>query len=561
MNGKYLQFIKQNRKKIGISVVILIFLIALGITILHTKQPKTPTTPLNNTVYVAGDGSGDFNCDGTADQVEINKALQFAAENSEYTTVHLKGPFTYTITDTIYAQSNITLEGDSDAVVKLVDSAGWTNDPMIPLIGQKSPVANVTIRGFEINGNYEGNTETLRGKGYYNMIYFNNARNIVVHNMCMHDGHGDGLRISNGENIQFYNNKIYELGHDGLYAIESKKVEAWNNDITCRINSALRVWNSNHVKFHDNLIDSHLDAGPGIQVQRSDGVINDIEIFNNTIHDTYGPGIWLIGYGSSDSKENAHNVHIHHNIFYNTGLNPSIDWVGGIVTSGFYDTLIENNVFDGVYHAAIVHMYPTNKSIDLSPVGTGYKTIVRNNIIVNTRERKEDPAGTGYGVINYIPESHTFVLQNNYFYNNEAGDFKNADSTSDINSNPLFADQRNHDYHLKSTVGRWNGKIWVKDRVSSPCIDAGYTSSDYSNEPEPNGKRINIGRYGNTEYASMSGITPEYLFWKYQLISPELNTLRTLLKIIVLIWQESKMDCFQLLHNYFLYLNAYIYVY
>jgi hypothetical protein len=540
MNGKYLKFIKQNRKKIGVSVVILIFLIALGITILHTKQPKPPITPLNNTVYVAGDGSGDFNCDGTADQVEINKALQFVAKNSGYTKVHLKGPFTYTINDTIYVESNITLEGDSDAVVKLVDSAGWTNDPMIPLIGQKSPVTNITIKGFEINGNYEGNTGTLRGRGYYNMIYFNNARNIAVHDMCMHDGHGDGLRISNGENIQFYNNKIYELGHDGLYAIESKKVEAWNNDITCRTNSALRVWNSNHIKFHDNLIDSHLDAGPGIQVQRSDGVINDIEIYNNTIHDTYGPGIWLIGYGSSDSKENAQNVHIHHNIFYNTGSNPSIDWVGGIVTSGFYDTLVENNVFDEVYQAAVVHMYPKNKSVDLSPSGTGYKTIVRNNIIVNTRERKEDPEGTGYGIINYIPESHTFVLQNNCFYDNKAGDFKNIESTSDINSNPLFADQRNHDYHLKSTVGRWNGKIWVKDRVSSPCIDAGYPLSNYSNELEPNGERINIGRYGNTEYASMSGVTPEYIFWKNQLISPELNTLRTLLKIIVLFWQEGK---------------------
>jgi hypothetical protein len=31
-----------------------------------------------------------------------------------------------------------------------------------------------------------------------------------------------------------------------------------------------------------------------------------------------------------------------------------------------------------------------------------------------------------------------------------------------------------------------------------------FLSSDYSCEPEPNGNRINIGRYGNTAEASMS---------------------------------------------------------
>jgi hypothetical protein len=124
------------------------------------------------------------------------------------------------------------------------------------------------------------------------------------------------------------------------------------------------------------------------------------------------------------------------------------------VTSGFYDTLIENNVFDGVYHAAIIHMYPKSAgdSIDLSPKGIGYTTIVRNNIIVNTQERKKDPDGTGYGVINYLPETHTFVLENNLLYNNRGGRYKNADSKTDIYVDPLFVDQKNHDYRLISNV-------------------------------------------------------------------------------------------------------------
>lgn len=510
-----------------------LFLFFLILTVTATSLSITP----GMTVYVAGDGSGDFNCDGKADQVEINQALKFVAENPEYTTVYLKGSFTYTINSTIYIRSNTILKGDSDTVVKLVDHAGWNT--MIPLIGKfGEKITDVTISGFEIDGNHDGNTEYPKGQGYYNMIYFTNAKNITVYDMYMHDGHGDGLRINYGENIRFYNNKIYKLGHDGLYAIESKNVEAWNNNITCRTNSGLRVWNSNHVKFHDNVIDSSYDknaGGPGIQIQKSSAVMDNIEVYNNTIHNTFGPGLWLIGYGSSYFKEEAQNVHIHHNIFYSTGTNPSIDWTGGIVTSGFYDTLIENNVFDGVYHAAIIHMYPEGKSTDLSPTGTGYATIIRNNIIVNTLQRKKDPQGTGYCAINYLPETHTFVLQNNCLYNNEGGDYINIKSKNDIHANPLFADQKNHDYHLKSTGGRWDGKKWVKDRRSSPCIDAGYPSSDYSQEPGNNGARINIGRYGNTEHASISGPISGYEVWWNQVFSLDLKTLRTLTRVFFFI--------------------------
>ncbi len=111
---------------------------------------------------------------------------------------------------------------------------------------------------------------------------------------------------------------------------------------------------------------------------------------------------------------------------------------------------------------------------DLAPVGSGYTTTVRNNIIVNTLKRTKDPAGTGYAVINYLPETHTVMLENNCLYNNTGGNYKNASSTTDIYADPLFADQKNHNYYLKSKAGRWDGINWVNDSISSPCIDAGY---------------------------------------------------------------------------------------
>ena len=60
------------------------------------------------------------------------------------------------------------------------------------------------------------------------------------------------------------------------------------------------------------------------------------------------------------------------------------------------------------------------------------------------------------------------------------------------------------DYHVKSEYGRWDGSSWINDAVTSPCVDGGYILSDFSNEPNPNGGRANIGVYGNTSEASKS---------------------------------------------------------
>jgi hypothetical protein len=62
------------------------------------------------------------------------------------------------------------------------------------------------------------------------------------------------------------------------------------------------------------------------------------------------------------------------------------------------------------------------------------------------------------------------------------------------------------DYRLKSQAGRWDlvTKSWVKDDATSLCIDAGDPNSPVSEEPLPNGGRINMGAYGGTDEASKS---------------------------------------------------------
>ena len=75
-----------------------------------------------------------------------------------------------------------------------------------------------------------------------------------------------------------------------------------------------------------------------------------------------------------------------------------------------------------------------------------------------------------------------------------------------ILNNPMFVDPDNSDYHLKSQRGRYwpEHDVWVLDDVTSPCIDAGDSMDDPSDEPMPNGGFINMGAYGGTAYASMS---------------------------------------------------------
>ncbi len=74
------------------------------------------------------------------------------------------------------------------------------------------------------------------------------------------------------------------------------------------------------------------------------------------------------------------------------------------------------------------------------------------------------------------------------------------------------------DFHLKSQAGRWDraSESWVKDDVTSPCIDAGDPNSPVGDEPEPNGGRINMGAYGGTKEASKSLIVASpivYIQW------------------------------------------------
>lgn len=127
-------------------------------------------------------------------------------------------------------------------------------------------------------------------------------------------------------------------------------------------------------------------------------------------------------------------------------------------------------------------------------------------------------ARKGYGVYNRLASA---IIRNSILWDGSSEIFNDESScivtysdvyggyngTGNINSNPLFKDQSNGDFHLKSEHGRWDPIMlqWVADEITSPCIDTGDPNDiRWQNELWPHGERINMGAFGGTPQASMS---------------------------------------------------------
>lgn len=450
------------------------------------------------TLFVAGDDSGDFNVssDSATSHNIINKAIQYAATNG-YTTVHLKGPFTYWIDSTINMVSNLKLTGDRSAVLKLVDKAGWKVS--VPLIGPTSAVLeNVEICGFTIDGNHDGNYDDSRGKnqifpcvnkgiGYYNLICFKNSNNINVHNMTLQNGHGDGLRVENCKFVTFAYNNVSLLGHDAVYFLSCADCESAYNSVLIRTNSGSRANDCIRTKIHHNKMKAldRWDAGnPGIQVERMYLPAIDVEVFENDIYDTYGCAIWLIR-NAKVAESGKSSVKIHHNRIVRCGHNPTIEYVGGIINTAIQGVVVENNIIVGCYGHGIACM--SIRDANTSP-DTGIRMYVKNNIIIDTVKRAYNGLNTGVGIQNKFGSSHTIIAQYNDVWDNAGGDYAGVTPSNSISADPLFVDGANHDYHLQSIAGHWTGDGYQKDIVSSPCLF---------------GDEVEMGCYGGTAEASL----------------------------------------------------------
>jgi hypothetical protein len=155
---------------------------------------------------------------------------------------------------------------------------------------------------------------------------------------------------------------------------------------------------------------------------------------------------------------------------------------------------VVNCVAQGVYHG--ISLYWSKAEPSRRPI-TG--NLFENNILVsNTRGINFSKDGV---------DGKKNIAKYNNVWDNKVNYQNCSPGVGDISEDPRFVNPAAYDFHLKSRYGRWDGKKWVKDKATSPCIDAGDPKSKWKNESAPNGGRINIGAYGNTSKASKSAST------------------------------------------------------
>jgi parallel beta-helix repeat protein len=182
----------------------------------------------------------------------------------------------------------------------------------------------------------------------------------------------------------------------------------------------------------------------------------------------------------------------------------------------YRNNLVRQNGDDGVYLYSSDNNTVQNNTLarnadDQLNIGSGSSPVtLRNNIFY------ADGAGdyciywysTGYTLNSDYNAFHTANGASVGYANGARttlADWQSAtakDSHS-LSGDPVFADLLAGDLHLKSIEGRYLNS-WTNDTWHSSCIDVGDPSSVYTNEPIPNGSRINLGAYGNTEQASKS---------------------------------------------------------
>ncbi|MDY7011655.1 MAG: right-handed parallel beta-helix repeat-containing protein [Planctomycetota bacterium] len=154
------------------------------------------------------------------------------------------------------------------------------------------------------------------------------------------------------------------------------------------------------------------------------------------------------------------------------------------------NNLFANNIIYNIGGISISSSSPNNRIVSNTFYKSGItctsgSTAIENNIVVSGEIKSTGP------------------VRYNCLWKSEC---KGSSEEANITQDPLLTDPEKEDFHLKSKAGRWNpnAKKWVKDKVHSLCINSGDPKPECSNEPAPNGKRINMGAYGNTKEASKS---------------------------------------------------------
>jgi hypothetical protein len=223
------------------------------------------------------------------------------------------------------------------------------------------------------------------------------------------------------------------------------------------------------------------------------------------------------GAGFTAHDNGAHHATISNSRIYANEYGVHLDW--GPDYAKIENNLIYGNTSIGVYAYSLGSDAETPQIINNTIVANDADGIYLDNQTSTTNLLNNiiDVDGTG----KYAVRTESTSLTSDYndlvvtggasigYYSGAQATLNDWQTASGLDANsisadPLFADPGGSDFHLQSAGGRFDPttETWVTDAVTSPAINTGDPVSDFSNEPLPNGDRINMGAYGNTEQAS-----------------------------------------------------------
>lgn len=255
------------------------------------------------------------------------------------------------------------------------------NHPSGPMLNGYN-VDGIAFENICLDGNFANQRGAKRGSSSLVLCWLRNGEDITMRNCTVRNSAIDGLKLAACDNILVEGNTVHDLGHEFVYAMyDCEDLVFRNNNVKTRTNSAMRgSYGGSNFKIYNNTIWSEIaswSTGPGMEFDKE--MFSNIEIYDNTIKDLNGSGIWF-----SADIASCKNVNIHDNIFDNVGnfLNGKFDYNGysnaGIAGAGMDGMVIENNVFKNIKLGYAVLMAEAKHAVPGK-----YEWIFRNNKLIN----------------------------------------------------------------------------------------------------------------------------------------------------------------------------------
>lgn len=251
---------------------------------------------LSNEFVVATDGSGDYNCDGTADDVQIQAALDALTSGRTWKEkVTLKGLFTITA---ILSIPSYTILDLSEAILSQANGAD-----LFRLLYNSDPSGGniaIDIIGGIIDGNKANQGSTSLG------INFNKVTNSHIYGTTLLNTYSETIFIANGSNNTVGRVTVTGSGKDGIVlSAETNSSIRDECNVSGSTESGLVLANTLSCKVLGNTSNSNTHHGIDVAgASATDNIISGNTSNTNTRYGIYN-GLYPVMSTISDNTGNG----------------------------------------------------------------------------------------------------------------------------------------------------------------------------------------------------------------------------------------------------------------